>query len=148
MCELHAVEWTRFLDGFSRQVIQLGEDRRRTLADRLPLLGITAEPCRGPARVIQVMLGDAASGDVSHVIRSPLRMRVAGISNGQDEMLLIDSDGGATTRINFRPVTADDWSRPARVGGAGRDLTFVRSQFRYGLIATFSTPSIRSPKMR
>ena len=120
--ELQAAEWARFFDGFSRrfcgrrmrvEVIASGEDRPCTLADRLPLLGITAEPSRGPARLIEVMLGDGASGDVAHVVREPSRVRVAQISDGEDEMLLIDSDGGPITRIDFRPVTAEDWSCPA-----------------------------------
>src|SRR5688500_15818283 len=98
MRELQAVEWAKFFDGFSRQscvrrmtveVIESVNDTPRTLADRLPLLGITAEPSHGPARVIAVMLGDATSGDITHMIRDPSRVRVAQISNGQDEMFLI-----------------------------------------------------------
>jgi hypothetical protein len=116
--ELHPGEWAKFFDCFSRRfrgrrmtlgVTDAGGDAPLgTLADRLPLLGISMEPTRGPAEVIEVMLGDAPAQHVAHAIRRPSRVRVAQVSSGEDEVLLIDCEAGPTTRVDFRPITKLD----------------------------------------
>ena len=115
--ELQPAEWSRFFDGFSRQfrgrrttvqVIDSPDAQCHTLALRLPLLGITAEPPRGRAESIHVMVGESPVGNVVHFIRQPSRVRVAQLSNGEDDLLIIDSAAGPTTRIDFRVVAAPD----------------------------------------
>lgn len=116
--ELQPVEWSWFFDGFSRQhrgkrmtieVVDAPDAQAHTLAHRLPLLGITAEPRRGQVESIEVMVGDSPVSNVVHVIRQPSHVRVAQITNGEDEMLIIDSASGPTTRIEFRPPTASGY---------------------------------------
>ena len=77
--ELTPEEWAAFFDCFSRrfrgrrmtiEVALAADADSRTLADRLPLLGITVEPAAAPADSIQVMLGDAQVQNVVHVIGS------------------------------------------------------------------------------
>src|SRR5687768_4824253 len=101
--ELQPIVWAHFFDCFSRQncgrtmtvdVMPAPDARAYTVARRLPLLGITAEPRRGQPELIQVMLGGPDEGNVSHVIPRPARVRVAQVTNGEDEMLIIESESG------------------------------------------------------
>lgn len=80
------------------------EGRADTLADRLPLVGITVEPPRGPVETIVVMLGDSPREHVSHVVREPCRVRVVQVNNGEDDVVIVDSSAGPATRIDFRHV--------------------------------------------
>lgn len=108
--ELSAGEWKTFFDCFSRRFhgrpvtvdqSDAPEGRADTVARQLPLIGVTLEPSVGNAELIAIMMGESRE-NVVHVVRGPSRVRVAQLSNGEDEMLLIDSSAGATTRIDFR----------------------------------------------
>ena len=108
--ELAPEEWAAFFDAFSRrfrgrhmtiEVAVAADADFRTLADRLPLLGITSEPAAAPTESIQVMLGDSPVQNVVHVIRQPSRVLVAQVSNGEDDRLTIESATGETTRVDF-----------------------------------------------
>ena len=114
--ELASTEWATFFDCFSRRfrgrlvTVELSETpdaRADALARRLPLLGLTVEPVDGPAESITVMVGDSPRENVVHVVRSPCRVRVAQVSNGEDEILIIDSGSGPTTRVDFRQGPVD-----------------------------------------
>jgi len=118
--ELSRAEWGKFFDCFSRRfrgravTVELGEfseappaapARADRLADGLPLIGVTVEPPRGPVGSIAVMAGDAHR-NVVHFVRDPCRVRVAQMTNGEDDLLIIDSGAGPTTRIDFRRPAA------------------------------------------
>jgi hypothetical protein len=114
--ELASSEWAVFFDCFSRRfrgrpvTLELSETadaRGDALARRMPLIGLTVEPHNGPAESITVMVGDSPSENVVHVVRSPCRVRVAQVTNGEDEVLIIDSGSGPTTRIDFRHQAVD-----------------------------------------
>jgi hypothetical protein len=109
--ELASSGWTSFFDCFSRQfrgrpvtleLSEATEARADALARQLPLIGLTVEPAHGPAECITVMVGDSPRENIVHVVRNPCRVRVAQLTNGEDEMLIIDSGAGPTTRIDFR----------------------------------------------
>ena len=87
------------------------------MAASLPLVGVTVEPSLGPAQSIVVMLGDSPRANVVHVVRDPCRVRVAQVTDGEDEVLIIDSGAGPTTRIDFRKTRAT----PAPQTGAFAD---------------------------
>ena len=113
--ELSPGEWKTFFDAFSRRfqgvpvtvdVCESRDGRAEMVARQLPLLGVTVEPPSGPAESIAIMVGDAPGENVVHVVREPHRVRVAQVSNGEDELLIIDSLSGLTTRIDFRGAKA------------------------------------------
>jgi len=113
--ELSAKEWAFFFDGFSRRfrgrpvtvgLSEAAEGRADTLAKAMPLLGVTVEPPRGRPESIVVMLGDSPRANVVHVVREPCRVRVAQLTDGEDDVLIIDSGAGPTTRIDFRIIAA------------------------------------------
>lgn len=109
--ELLPQEWVTFFDGFSRthrglpMTIQakVGPDvHSAVIARRLPLVGITAEP-RGPhPEAIQIVLGTPPLLHVAHTVRRPTRLSVSQVSDGEDELLIIESPGEATTVLDFR----------------------------------------------
>ena len=109
--ELSPGEWTKFVDCFSRRfrgqpmTLRVAESEgrgERLLAARLPLLGITAESAEGQLKVIEVMLGDSTVQNVVHIVRHPAHVRVAQITAGQDEQLVIEETTGETARIDLR----------------------------------------------
>jgi hypothetical protein len=111
--ELSQEEWAKFFDAFSRQfrgrrmtlgLSEAAEGRADTLAEGLPLVGITVEPPHGPAESIVVMLGDSPHGHVSHVVRAPCRVRIVQVNSGEDDVVIVDSSAGPATRIDFRDV--------------------------------------------
>ena len=117
--ELAPEEWAFFFDGFSRrfrgrrmtlEVAVTADTEARTVADRLPLVGITAEPAAAPADSIQVMLGESPVENVVHVVRQPSRVLVAQVRNGEDDRLIIESATGETTCV--------DLGQTARAAGA------------------------------
>jgi hypothetical protein len=119
--ELALSEWAPFFDCFSRKfhgwpvTLDLSETpdaRGDALARRLPLIGLTVEPTDGPPESITVMVGDSAHENVVHVVSSPCRVRVVQVTNGEDEMLIIDSGAGPTTRIDFRKPAVEASPRP------------------------------------
>lgn len=114
--ELSTAEWRTFFDCFSRrfrdQPMTVGlsetpEGRADIVAEQLPLVGITVEPAEGTAELIAVMMGDSPHENVVHVVREPCRVRVGQITGGEDEVVIIDSGAGPTTRLDFRPVPAN-----------------------------------------
>jgi hypothetical protein len=112
--ELQPNEWSDFFDAFSRHyrgqpvTIQVcgssdtGPDR--IIARRLALAGITAERDSASVVSLEVMVGDSPDEHLMHVIRDPYRVRVAQVSDGTDELLIINSTSSPTTYIDFSPV--------------------------------------------
>ena len=122
--ELSPGEWKLFFDCFSRRfrgapvTVDLSESpdgRADTVARHLPLIGVTVEPANGPAESISIMVGDSPRVNVVHMVRQPCRVRVAQVTNGEDEVLIIDSRGGPTTRIDFRASEARTEARHVSV---------------------------------
>ena len=113
--ELSPGEWKTFFDAFSRRfqgvpvTVDLGasaDGRAELVAKQLPLLGVTVEPSTGPPEFVAIMVGDAPDQNVVHVVREPRRVTVAQVTNGEDDLLLIESVDGSTTRIDFRAAKA------------------------------------------
>jgi hypothetical protein len=76
----------------------------------MPLLGISAEPRHGRVEAIELVLGDdgdaRAAGHLAHVVHDPARVKVAQVSNGEDEVLIIEPVSGPATEIDFRTAPA------------------------------------------
>ena len=89
--ELSPGEWKTFFDAFSR---------------RFQGVPVTVEPASGPAESIAIMAGDAPGENVVHVVRQPRRVTVAQVTNGEDDLLIIDAVDGPATRIDFRAAKA------------------------------------------
>lgn len=118
MRELQPDEWGKFFDGFSRShqgrpvsvEVRTARHAHASVARWLPLVGVVADAhdAQGPKPdAIEVIVGDAPHGHVSHVVRHPTRVRVAQVSNGEDEMLVIESaDEEGLTVVDFRPPHA------------------------------------------
>jgi hypothetical protein len=113
--EIQRGEWARFFDAFSRThlgrpvTISLWDEGpdAATLGRGMPLIGIAVEPCVNPES-IEVIAGEAPREMVSHVIHAPSRVRIAQVSNGEDEMFLIASHAdGSITVVDFRPARTD-----------------------------------------
>jgi hypothetical protein len=110
--ELTADEWPAFFDAFSRHyagrpvTVELVDSRGdvppTTIAKRLPLLGITAEIADGRAGMIEVIVGDSLDANLSHVVRSPVGVRVGQIANGADDLLIIEPAEGPAVWVDFR----------------------------------------------
>ena len=113
--DLSPGEWKMFFDCFSRRFHGLPvkvdlsgtpEGRARSVARQLPLIGVTVEPPAGPPESIAIMVGESTDDNVVHVVREPCRVRVAQVTNGEDELLIIESKGGVTAWVDFRGVKA------------------------------------------
>jgi hypothetical protein len=117
--ELKFDEWAAFFNAFSRRyrgqtvTVELldksspNDRAAQVIARRVPLSGITAER-RGNAIVdIEIMLGDGDNEHLVHIAHRPTKIRIAQVSNGADELVLIDTAAGQTTRIDFSPHGLD-----------------------------------------
>ena len=112
--DLAGDEWVPFFNAFSRryrgQCVTIHRsgpagEPLQAVARRMPLEGITAERVAdGRVATIQIILGDTADVHLMHVIGDPTRVRVAQVTDGADELLLVDTAGGVTTRIDFSPM--------------------------------------------
>jgi hypothetical protein len=81
----------------------LGKDLGvHVVARQLPLMGITAESRPGGKRVIEVIVGDSPDAHVTHVIQSPVHVRVKQVGNGEDTALQIESLAGPTVLVDFQ----------------------------------------------
>src|SRR5687768_338241 len=105
--ELDPNEWTAFFNAFSRHyrglpvTVELTNNHPpQVIAKKMPLIGITAECRDAHVSVIEVILGDAPYGHLTHVVQQPTKVRIAQVTNGADELLLIDPAAGPTTRID------------------------------------------------
>ena len=111
--EIPRERWAAFCDDFSRMnedlpvtVEVLGAeigDQKEALW--LPLRGVTAELHGGRADMIEIMLGDAAEDHVTHAVTRPAHVRLAETEAGGPQALEIESEGGVTTLLRFRPLT-------------------------------------------
>src|SRR5687767_14848456 len=110
--ELDSHEWTAFFNAFSRHyrgqcfTVELsnGDHTPQIIARKMPLIGITAEHQGDAIRAVEIILGDAPYGHLTHVVRNPTKVWIAQVTNGADELLLIDAADGPTTRIDFSPA--------------------------------------------
>jgi hypothetical protein len=105
-------EWVRFFNAFSRRyrgrpvtVRLLGRDgddeQSQTVANRMRLVGIAAERINDEVTAIEIIVGDSPEGHMTHVVREPSRVRVAQVTDGTDEVLLIDAKDGPTRGVDF-----------------------------------------------
>ena len=80
------------------------------IARDVPLVGVTAEPGPGADEIksIEILLGASPDRQVMHTIHQPTRVFVGQVCNGHDEVILIESLGDPTVRLDF--------SEPARSG--------------------------------
>ena len=111
--EIPRERWAAFCDDFSRMnedlpvtVEVLGAeigDQKEALW--LPLRGVTAELDGGRADMIEIMLGQAAEDHVTHAVTRPAYVRLAETEAGGPQALEIESEGGVTTLLRFRPLT-------------------------------------------
>lgn len=111
--EIPRERWAAFCDDFSRMnedlpvtVEVLGAeigDQKEALW--LPLRGVTAELRSGRGDMIEIMLGDAAEDHVTHAVTRPAHVRLAETEAGAHQALEIESEGGVTTLLRFRPLT-------------------------------------------
>ena len=110
--ELAQDEWTSFFNGFSRTyrgrpvTLELREHgpmgAPQMIARDLPLMGIAAEQCGGKVKSIEILIGDSVEDHLMHVVKAPSCVSVEQISNGEDEILVIESDTDPTVRVDFR----------------------------------------------
>ena len=110
--ELDSDEWAAFFNAFSRQyrgravTLELAErgplDSARYIAQHVPLVGISAEPEVGTPKSIEIVVGGDAETHLCHIVSSPSRVKVGQISNGEDEVLIIDSATDPTVMLAFR----------------------------------------------
>jgi hypothetical protein len=108
--ELTRDEWTSFFNAFSRHyrglpvTVELDSAHPpQVVAKNMPLAGITAE-CQGATVVaIEVIVGESSNERLAHVVRDPVKVRIAQVTGGTDELLIIESAAGMTTRIDFSP---------------------------------------------
>jgi hypothetical protein len=124
-------EWTAFFNAFSRRYVGqpttiemipwMTGARPQTIARKMPLGGITAEH-DGTAAImaIEIMVGDSPREHLMHVIRDPCRVQIAQVTNGADELLLIDTEGGPTTRVDFSRRGLDAALSETATGAASR----------------------------
>jgi hypothetical protein len=117
--DLGTEEWADFFDAFSRNyhgrpvTLELGPGAGRRfrclIARQVPLIGITVEPRAGPVRYVRVSVGDASDEHLAHVVNRPRRVRVEQVSNGQDEVITIDSETDPALRIDFSELCVSPW---------------------------------------
>ena len=127
--ELNVDEWTSFFDRFSRRfhgrpvtVLVRGSDARtRALARHLPLLGVTTEQHDGEVESIEILTGDPGdppAKHVAHMVRAQCGVRVGQVSNGEDEVLVIQSRTDPTTFIDFsKGAAVESDLDPVRTSG-------------------------------
>jgi hypothetical protein len=112
--ELARDEWIAFFNAFSRRyrgqpvTVQRGgttaNEPAQTLAKRLPLVGITADREGDQVTAIEIIVGESPDEHLMHVVRAPSRVRVAQVTDGADELLLIEADDDPTTIVDFSPA--------------------------------------------
>ena len=109
-CEIPQDRWESFLDDFSRQhqgdlvsIEVTGDDAgSRSIATRLPLVGITADPKSSDGARIEVMAGDTPHEQMNHDIRRPSCLRVAMNDDAnRDVAVEIESASMPKTIIRF-----------------------------------------------
>lgn len=110
--ELHPDEWTSFFNCFSRQykgrpvTIELQESgplgEPRVIVRNVPLMGIAAESRDGSAvQTIEVLVGASPQDHFMHTINQPSRVMMEQLTNGEDEVILIESAIDPAIRIDF-----------------------------------------------
>ena len=111
MQEIPRQRWREYLDQFSRahhdaqahvEMYEGSENHACDVAD-LPLLGITAEHADDEDEQIQIMLGRAQDGNLSHTIEHPVRLRSAEWNDGYSGAVQIESADGSTTTVQVGP---------------------------------------------
>jgi hypothetical protein len=127
--ELDQSEWASFFDCFSRHfrgrpvMLDVRDPAapgiQRHVARDLPLIGVTAEHFDGRITSVEILVGDSPDEHVSHVVNAPSRVSVAQISNGEDEVLVIDSETDPTVTLDFTRRDAGVPSGPFVVVGGG-----------------------------
>ena len=120
--ELPRGEWAVFFNSFSRHhrgrpvtvhVLADGSGGAcQTLARRRPLGGVTFEAGPNTPPAVEIMLGDSPDEHLMHVVRDPVRVQIGQVTNGADEVLLIESATGPSARVDFWPALVEPAQDP------------------------------------
>jgi hypothetical protein len=115
--ELTCDEWVSFFNAFSRRyrgqpvtIQRTGaatDEPVQTVARRMALVGITAEYEDGIVTMIEIIVGESPDEHLMHVVRAPSHIWIAQVTNGADELLVIEADTG-TTSVDFSPAGLND----------------------------------------
>ena len=108
--EIPRNEWPVFLDGFTHRYegwladveifgLEIGSQMEE---HELPFEGITAELRDGQPDQIEIMLGGAPDGHITHTITAPSTVSVESNDKGTDTVLAIKAPDGTTTLLRFR----------------------------------------------
>ena len=110
--ELASEDWVSFFNAFSRQyrnrpvTVEVSDPdnpaRSLAIGHNLPLDGIVVEFFGGRAQSIEIILGESIDNRVVHIVSHPRKITIGQISNGQDEIVVIDSSTDPQARIDFR----------------------------------------------
>ena len=110
--ELSQNEWTSFFDGFSRKYrgrpvrLELREhgpmSAPQMIVRDLPLMGIAAERGEGRVKAIEILVGDSLEDHLMHVVNAPSRVSVEQITDGEDDVLVIESQTDPAVLVDFR----------------------------------------------
>ncbi len=107
--EIKRAEWPDFFDEFSRQYtgtpvrveVLDAEVGAQVAANNLPLVGVSAEPNDD---TIWVAVARGADDHITHSVEQVTHVRLEQTEAGDAQALQIESKGGATTLVRFKPV--------------------------------------------
>jgi hypothetical protein len=92
--------WAITIEALDRE---LGD---QTLADGLPLQGISFETAGSQAGDLLIEAGDAGTPFRTHLVHRPRIVRIASTQPGADVDVEIESEDGVTTLVRLRPLPA------------------------------------------
>lgn len=116
--EIPRTEWIKFFDEFSKQhqgwvvtveVIspEFGDQEE---ADRLPLVGISADVKDGENR-IEIMVGGRPEAHLTRIIDGPKRVWVKQAEEEAHEAVEVEAEDGTKTILQFRHIPSDEVER-------------------------------------
>jgi hypothetical protein len=109
--EIPTSQWNEFLDQFSRlhrgQAADISSaamnEEPQSVAQGLPLLGVTAEHSSQDGQRIDVIAASAEAGHVRHAILNPTHLRACEWNDGASAELRIERADGETTLLRVGP---------------------------------------------
>jgi len=114
--ELDKSQWTLFFDEINGRhcgkpvTLELKErgpmGTPRLIAYDLPLVGIIVEKRNGKIKSIEILLDDSPANSFTHVVNNPSRVSLGKASDGEDQMLIIESTSDPTVELVFNFVAA------------------------------------------